>query len=127
MEVVIQKLSIDTGKFHSEAGEKLDHIVRTASAQITPIDTLISATAALHTRLDSFSSPEPTSPVSPTQPPPYQVLGGQGSPTNTHRAMDRGNIINIQASCYKRTCRPWCSCKFAFLEQDLLVKVEINT
>jgi len=45
------------------------------------------------------------------------ISGTQSSdkPTNTYhqdpRSSSDGGSIRIQASCYRRSCRPWCSCR----------------
>jgi len=99
MEVAVQQMSVGAEKFHSESAEKLDQIINTLSAQMAPLESLVSSTSLINTKLEKFSLTE-------TNEPPQNQLNDENQ-----AAPKQGHTIQIRASCYRRSCRPWCSCR----------------
>jgi hypothetical protein len=74
---------------------------------MAPLNALVSQTSLINTKLDQLSLADASSAL---EFPPFQSRQSSNNP-NIHSKHEEEGMVQIRASCYRRTCRPWCSCR----------------
>jgi hypothetical protein len=106
MQIAVQEISMGTTQFHTSSTEKMDKILYELSDHMTHLRDLNRKTSQFNEKLDRLSqgqsqtNPEQLSP----RPPAYSERD-----SNNPRSVEN-SAIQLRASCYRKTCRPWCSC-----------------
>lgn len=109
MQMSLQEISVDSSERHSETQDKLDRVLETLSIQTTNTENLHSVTSKLAEKVEEWTLIRTSSLPPYARPPPYRQgsykVAEEFSPQN-----NKDSVIRLQASCYRKTCRPWCSC-----------------
>lgn len=108
MQFTVQDISMDMGNYHSASLEKMDEILVKLAHHRDLQQEMRSATIDLSEKVDALGRSRADTSTS-SRPPSYREIDrGQneveGQQDNTHS-------LQIRASCYRKTCRPWCSCR----------------
>jgi hypothetical protein len=101
MQVAIHQISVGNDAFQSESGRKLDSILQKLSTQMTQTDALVSSTSLLNEKMGQLNLSDMHGFKHSPQQPQYDF---------DPAAADSTGMIQVRASCYRKTCRPWCSC-----------------
>lgn len=110
MQVAIHQISVGNDEFQSESGRKLDSILQKLSTQMTQTDALVSSTSLLNEKMGQLNLSDTHGfKHSPQRPLDDFAPAATDSKHKTSPA-DSTGMIQIRASCYRKTCRPWCSC-----------------
>jgi hypothetical protein len=96
----VQQVSIGTEKLRADATLQYERLAEKLSAQLQISENVERSQQALIERVDSLQR-TPSEESSGSRPPSYTEVEDQG----------QVGMVSIRASCYKPTCRPWCSCK----------------
>lgn len=110
MQVAIHQISVGNDAFQSESGRKLDSILQNLSTQMTQTDALVSATSLLSEKMGQFNLMDPHSFNHSAQRPFYDFDPAATDSNDKTSPADSTGMIQVRASCYRKTCRPWCSC-----------------
>ena len=99
MQFAVQEISVNLGQYHSASMDKMDEILLRMSeysVQNPDVQSTTADTAEDSTAIEKLPSDTPTS-----RPPSYR----ESDSTET------SGSLRIRATCYRRSCRPWCSCR----------------
>jgi hypothetical protein len=108
MHVAVQEIAVGSAEFHTTSTEKMDQILYELSDHMTHIRDLNIKTSQVNEKLDWLGQKQKDSGSLSPPPPEYsecaQTINGNDSMRTENSA------IQLRASCYRKTCRPWCSC-----------------
>jgi hypothetical protein len=99
MQFAVQDISFNMGKYHSASMDKMDDILLKMTEHNVLTQDLRSATTDLAQQFATTGN-SPTESIA-SKPPSY----------HEQDPMENTNSLRIRASCYRRSCRPWCSCR----------------
>jgi hypothetical protein len=108
MHVTVQEIAVGSAEFHTTSTEKMDQILYELSDHMTHIRDLNIKTSQVNEKLDRLGQKQKESGSLSPPPPEYsecaQTINGNDS------MRPENSAIQLRASCYRKTCRPWCSC-----------------
>jgi hypothetical protein len=112
MQIAIHQISVGNDEFQSESGRKLDSILQKLSTQMTQTDALVSSTLLLNEKMGQLNLSDTHDFKDSSQ--RLSLYNFDPAATDlkhkkTPPAESTGTI-QVRASCYRKTCRPWCSC-----------------
>jgi hypothetical protein len=102
MQIAVQEISVGTTEFHTSSTEKMDKILYELSDHMTHLRDLNMKTSQFNEKLDRLSQGQT---ADSGQLPAYSE---HAQPSDLGRGDN--SAIQLRASCYRKTCRPWCSC-----------------
>src|SRR5436190_6471874 len=109
MQMSLYEISVSSSDHRLETRHRLDQLLETLSVQAVHTEELRSTTSKLAEKVEELTlvrtaTLPPYSETSPHKQGVHQHLGELSS----HN--DEGSVIQLRAGCYRKTCRPWCSC-----------------
>jgi hypothetical protein len=110
MQVAIHQISVGNDEFHSESGRKLDSILQKLSMQTAQTDALVSSTSLLNEKMGQLNLSDTRGFKHSPERPLYDFDPAATDSKHKTSPADSTGMIQVRASCYRKTCRPWCSC-----------------
>jgi ankyrin repeat protein len=119
MQLAIEDISLGIDKYQFTADNKLDEILIKLSDNMTQIQDLQMATTGLSEGLSGRTPPQKelysTVTSSGTAPPSYRENDRMEDTaswiSSTSDMQKPTGPLAIRAACYRKSCRPWCSCR----------------
>ncbi|KUJ10167.1 ankyrin [Mollisia scopiformis] len=108
LHIAVQEIAVGSTEFHTTSSDKMDQILFELSNHMNHIRDLNLKTSQVNEKLDRLSQaqqePDPSSP----RPPEYSERTPNATDSESQTPLN--SAIQVRASCYRKTCRPWCSC-----------------
>jgi ankyrin repeat protein len=108
MRITVQDVSIGLKECHSASIEKMDDILAKLSDHMMQTKELRSMTEDLVEKLAEANLSRTGSQTS-TRPPSYHERYSMDE--NDPNPSENTKYLHVRASCYRKTCSPWCSCR----------------
>jgi hypothetical protein len=109
MQIAVQEISVGTTEFHTSSTEKMDKIIYELSEYVAQIREINVKTSQSNEKLNELGLSRTDSSKLSSQPPAYSEYTEANNSSDPRRPSNRA--IQLRASCYRKTCRPWCSCR----------------